>query len=137
MIEPSGPDVDNSLNTMSSDKMMELGDISRYGVGTAMQTFTIWNMVGMEGSSDALNKEHNDALLAHGSAALQYAVDKQAEEMRDWNLNKDIEDDLRQQWESVPDAPAFQRGFHVPSVRMAEKMDIADFNYSGEMEAAA
>ena len=111
---------DNDLNTMGS-KTDAMGLIDRGGMGTATQFFTIENAVGLAGRSDALSKEHNAALLDYGIPALQWALDKQAEEMREHNLEKKIGDDMRAQWDSVPNAAAYQRGFHDSAVRWAEQ----------------
>ena len=116
---------DNDLNTMGS-KTDAMGLIGRGGMGTASQFFTIENAVGMEGSSDALSKEHNAALMDYGVPALQWALDKQAEEMREHNLEKKIGDDMRSEWEAVPNASLYQRGFHDSAVRWAENAAPAE-----------
>ena len=120
-----GGEVNNPLNTLSSDK---LGDIQRGGMGTSSQWFRIENLIGTAGGP--LAEEHNAAMQDYGVPALQWAVDQQAAEMREHNLEKKIGDDLRREWESVPDAPAYQRGFHDSKVRWAEQEAVAEMETS-------
>lgn len=122
---------DNPLNVLGG-KAEAMGVIARGGMGTSSQWISIENAVGDEGKSDALSKEHKQAAMDYGLPALQWAVDKQAEEMRGHNLEKNIGDDLRAAWESVPNAPAYQKGYHNSAARWAETEAVAE---SGALEA--
>lgn len=114
-------DDDNDLNTLNPAK---LGEVTRGGQGSA-QWVRIENNVGMDSQYPNLSRERNSALIDLGTPALQRGLDEQAQEMRDWNLNKDIEAELVAEWLSVPDAAPYVKGTHVPAIRMAE-LEIGD-----------
>lgn len=122
------PSNENELNTL--ELPANTGGIDRGGMGTSSQWFRIENRIGLDSKYPALAAEHNAALMDYGIPALQYAVDKQAQDMKEHNLEKKIGDDMRREWESVPDAPAYQRGFHDSKVRWAEQEAV------GEMETS-
>jgi hypothetical protein len=129
-------DDSNALNTINSSQLAQLGDLTRTGnADSEIQTITISNLVGTSSNYPSLDKEHNDALLDHGAPALQRAVDEQAEEMRDWNLNKDLEAELEAEWLSIPNAPAFQKGIHFNPIRAAEIQSVADISLGSEIQA--
>lgn len=109
---------DNSpLNTLNPSK---LGDVMRGGQGTATQWIIIENQVGLDSQYPNLSHERNSALIDLGLPALQRGLDEQAQEMRDWNLNKDIEAELAAEWNSILDAAPYQKGVHVSAIRLAE-----------------
>ena len=107
----------NSLNTMSTSKVDSLGAVQRAGMGTSSQWIRIENLIGTDGGP--LAAEHNAASLAYGIPALQRGVDEQAQDMRTHYLPK-VGAELAAEWNSVPDAPAYQKGFHDSKVRWAE-----------------
>ena len=112
-------------NTLNSLEVSELGNMRRGGMGTPTQFVTITNMVGMTSGHPNLDQEHNNALIAHGTPALQRACDEQAQDMRDHYLPK-VNEELAAEWNAVPDAAPFQKGVHFSSVRAAEAQSVFD-----------
>ena len=124
---------DNTLNTLPSG---EFGSVDQGGQGTAQQFITISNLVGMSGEYPNLDRERNAALQELGTPALQQAMDEQAQWMREKYFPR-ASDEIAEAWNSVPDAGEYARGFHIPEARMAEKMDIADFDMRSGAELEA
>ena len=124
---------ESTLNTLDAS---QLGEVERGGMGTSDQFVTISNMVGMVSDYPNLDKEHNDALLAHGTPALQRAVDEQAQDMRDHYLPK-VDTEMAAEWNSIPDASPLAGGFHVPQVRMAEIQSSFDVGIGQDLTTFA
>ena len=118
----------NELNTLDQ---LQFGSVERGGQGSPSQFITISNTVGISSKLPNLDRERNAALLAYGTPALQRACDEQAQEMRDWNLNKDLEAELVAEWNSVPDAAPYKKGTHVNKLRIIESMSESP----GELDA--
>lgn len=132
----SGSSVDaldeSTMNTLSVER---LGDMTRKGIGTSEQSITIANLIGTEASDyPNLAQEHNDALLSHGTPALQRAVDEQAQDMRDHYLPK-VNDELTAEWNSVPDAAPLARSFRPNMIRQAEIQSVYDVESSQDLTA--
>jgi hypothetical protein len=117
----------NPLNTMSTSKVDSMGDVQRGGVGTSSQWIRIENLIGTDGG--ALAAEHNAASLAYGLPALQRGLNEQAQDMRTHYLPK-VGAELAAEWNSVPDAPAYQKGFHDSKARWAEQEAVSEMETS-------
>ena len=95
-------------------------------MGTHNQFVTISNLIGTESSGyPNLSQEHNDALIAHGTPALQRGMDEQAQWMRDFYMPK-VGAELASEWNSVPDAAPLARSFRPNMVGMSAIQSVFD-----------
>ena len=122
---------DNPQNSLNPSK---LGEVTRTGAGTPVQSITISNLIGTESGYPNLAREHNDALIAHGTPALERALAEQVEDMRQHYLPKAGADMVRE-WNSFSPAIISAVIPHVNSLRMAEIQSVADYDLGGELQA--